>query len=115
MEASADQLGLYLRSARTRKGLTLRDVERETGVSNAYLSQLEGGKIKQPSPAVLQKLADFLEADFMKVMRLAGHPVPVASQPSGTLQDLAQRIGRVTPDEADKIAEYVEFLRSKRK
>ncbi|MDX2007112.1 MAG: helix-turn-helix transcriptional regulator [Meiothermus sp.] len=115
MGIAAEQLGLYLRSARTSKGLTLRDVERETGVSNAYLSQLEGGKIKQPSPAVLQRLTDFLEADFMEVMRLAGHPVPVVSQPSQTLQNLARRIGRVTPDEADKIAEYVEFLRSKRK
>lgn len=115
MEIGAEHLGLYLRSARTSKSLTLRDVERETGVSNAYLSQLEGGKIKQPSPAVLQRLAAFLEADFMEVMRLAGHPVPAVTQPNRTLQDLSRRIGHVTSDEADKIAEYVEFLRSKRK
>jgi transcriptional regulator with XRE-family HTH domain len=34
---------------RKTKGLTLRKVEEITGISNAYLSQLETGKIKQPS------------------------------------------------------------------
>jgi transcriptional regulator with XRE-family HTH domain len=36
--------------------LTLRAVERATGVSNANLSQLESGKIRQPSPLVLHNL-----------------------------------------------------------
>ena len=38
-------LGPFLRAARERRSLTLRAVERATGVSNAYLSQLESGKI----------------------------------------------------------------------
>jgi len=33
---------------RKEKGLTLRDVQEKTGISNAYLSQLETGKIKSP-------------------------------------------------------------------
>jgi transcriptional regulator with XRE-family HTH domain len=28
------------------KGLTVRDVEKKTGISNAYISQIETGKIK---------------------------------------------------------------------
>lgn len=38
------------------KGLTLRQVEEITGISNAYLSQLENGKIKKPSYDVVMKL-----------------------------------------------------------
>jgi transcriptional regulator with XRE-family HTH domain len=46
-----DSLGLYLKGARLKRNMTLRDVEAATGkeVSNAYLSQLESGKITKPS------------------------------------------------------------------
>ena len=37
-----------LKFARRIKGKSLRDVESETGYSNAYLSQLETGQIKTP-------------------------------------------------------------------
>jgi DNA-binding Xre family transcriptional regulator len=39
---------LDFKKLRKAKGLTLREVEKETGISNAYLSQLETGKIKSP-------------------------------------------------------------------
>jgi len=41
---------------RLAKGFTLRQVEEKTGISNAYLSQLENGKIKKPSYDTIQKL-----------------------------------------------------------
>lgn len=41
---------------RLEKGLTLREVEQVTGISNSYLSQLENGKIKKPSYDTIQKL-----------------------------------------------------------
>lgn len=46
------------KEARKRAKLTLRQVEEITGISNAYLSQLENGKIKKPSYDVVQKLND---------------------------------------------------------
>jgi hypothetical protein len=39
---------LDFKKMRKDKGLTLREVEKQTGISNAYLSQLETGKIKNP-------------------------------------------------------------------
>lgn len=44
---------------RKNKGLTLRQVEESTGISNAYLSQLENGKIKSPSYNTIRKLVSF--------------------------------------------------------
>lgn len=38
-----------LQIAREIKGWSLRDLERETGISNALLSQMERGDIKSPS------------------------------------------------------------------
>lgn len=46
-----------LKELRERSGLTLRQVEEATSISNSYLSQLETGKIKSPSAHALYLLA----------------------------------------------------------
>lgn len=43
------RLGELIGIARECKGWTLRDLERESGVSNALISQIETGKVKDPS------------------------------------------------------------------
>ena len=55
------------------RGKTLRAVEKETGVSNAYLSQLENGSVKRPRPHVLHKLADFYDVAYEDLMTAAGY------------------------------------------
>ena len=49
MSTEPNRLGSFLAVLRRSKGLSLRAVEAETGISNAYLSQLETGKIREPS------------------------------------------------------------------
>lgn len=49
---------LNFREMRKAKGLTLRKVEETTGISNAYLSQLETGKIKSPAYQTVKILYD---------------------------------------------------------
>ena len=51
-------LGGALKKMRESIGLSLRAVEESTGISNAYLSQLENDKAKNPSANYLSKLAD---------------------------------------------------------
>lgn len=45
-----------LKKHRLSKRMTLREVEKQSGLSNAYLSQLENGKIKKPSFEVIVRL-----------------------------------------------------------
>jgi transcriptional regulator with XRE-family HTH domain len=45
--------------ARELKGLTLREVEKATNVSNGVISQIETGRIRDPSFALVVRLADF--------------------------------------------------------
>lgn len=52
-----------LKFARKVKNKTLREVENEVGISNAYLSQLETGKIKEPGFFVLIKLVYYYNLD----------------------------------------------------
>lgn len=51
--------GSHIKARRTKLGMTLRDVECITNgqISNAYLSQLENGKIKSPSVRIAFALA----------------------------------------------------------
>ena len=58
------EVGSVLRRARIHHQLSLRDVERRIGRSNAYLSQVERGKIKQPDPIVLLDLAELYGLNF---------------------------------------------------
>lgn len=44
---------------REQQGVTLRELENATGISNSYLSQIETGKIKSPSYDVVKKLTDY--------------------------------------------------------
>lgn len=114
MPTQTNRLGDYLRAARQVGGLSLRQVEGRTGVSNAYLSQLEGGKIKRPAPAVLQKLCDLYSVSYATSLQLAGHPVPDIVKGEAPELSFARRIGVVSEDEADSLVEYLAFLRSRK-
>ena len=46
-------LASALRDARLSRGMSLREVERRTGIGNAHLSQLETGTIVRPEPALV--------------------------------------------------------------
>lgn len=105
------RLGKTLTTARERKGLTLRDVERATGLSNAYLSQIENGRIASPSPKVLHKIAAIYELPYTALMSQAGYPTE-ESEYDDRLR-LAARLGPTSPEEEDALAEYLAFLRSR--
>ncbi len=112
---NSQSLGQFLRTVRDDKHLTLRTVESSTGISNAYLSQLEGDKIKQPSPVILHKLSDLYQVSYAALLGLAGYPVPGAETNGDDQTGLAARIGHVTRREEDALVEYLEFLRARRR
>jgi transcriptional regulator with XRE-family HTH domain len=122
-QAGHDQvtLGPYLRSVRESLRMKLREVEDASGVSNAYLSQLETGKIAKPSPHILHKIASVYNVSYEILMDKAGYLVRTADKqgedeptirgsriPTKALQGL-------TADEEDAVLKYIEFLRYQRK
>lgn len=109
------ELGTLLADLRTAKGLSLREVEEASGkaVSNAYLSQLENGRIRKPSPNVLHSLANVYAAPYEALMEKAGYLLP--TDPAG-----AQRkrlaifaIDDLTAEEEEELLRYLAFLRSR--
>ncbi len=63
----------YLKSLRGNQRMSLRDVERRTGVSNAYLGQIEQGKRPPPHPNILKKLAPIYDVSMYELMAAAGY------------------------------------------
>jgi transcriptional regulator with XRE-family HTH domain len=114
MSARVDRLGELLADARARRKLTLRAVQEAVGISNAYLSQLETGKVQSPSPVVLHKLSELYEIPYEAVMEVAGYPLPRNLKSENLPDRLAARIGKTTPDEEDALVEYLRFIRSQR-
>jgi transcriptional regulator with XRE-family HTH domain len=64
-------LGEYLREQRRAAELSLRELAREAGVSNPYLSQVERG-LRKPSAEVLNKIAGALQISAEHLFVQAG-------------------------------------------
>jgi transcriptional regulator with XRE-family HTH domain len=112
-------LGDYLSSIRTAKRLTLREVEEAThhAISNAYLSQLEHGRISNPSPNILHSLAVVYGVPYEVLMEKAGYIVTTSDRSGdekhGRIATFAGE--NLTPEEEDALLEYLAFLRSRKK
>ena len=65
--------GHFLKSLRDRQRMSLRDVEKESGVSNAYIAQLEKGDRPAPSPDILKKLARAYNVTVRELLMRAGY------------------------------------------
>ena len=66
-----EALGELIRTQRSAAGLSLRDLAERTGVSNAYLSQIERG-LHEPSLSVLRSIADALDVPLEALLTRAG-------------------------------------------
>jgi transcriptional regulator with XRE-family HTH domain len=111
------ELGVVLADLRKAKGFSLREVEQATGnaVSNAYLSQLENGKIKKPSPNVLHSLAEVYVVPYETLMERAGYLLALEGKNAGRRRRLAVfAIDDLTAEEEEELLKYLAFLRSRR-
>ena len=99
-------LGEYLSALREDRDLSLEDVEEQSGnrVSRAYLSLLERGSRRDPSPQILKALAEVYDVEFSALLRahqadLIHEPVREEIPPVDGEQAL-RRIYRVLNEEA---------------
>ena len=112
-----NELGGVLADLRVAKGLSLRQVDDATdnAVSNAYLSQLEKGKVQQPSPNVLHSLAAVYAVPYESLMEKAGY-LPPAPEGEGKRR---RRLGAfalddLSAEEEEELIKYLAFIRSRK-
>jgi transcriptional regulator with XRE-family HTH domain len=122
---SGKSLGELLKELRLANGLTLRDVEGITGISNAYLSQVENGQIKQPSPNFLHKMAGALDYPYESLMEKAGYVVPrketgiskgaKRSEEQERAFAIFSSVKNLTEEEAEALLEFLNWRRSRKR
>jgi HTH-type transcriptional regulator, competence development regulator len=91
-------------------------VEEASGdaVSNAYLSQLENGRIRKPSPNVLHTLAAIYGVPYESLMERAGYLLPADGAEGPQRRRLAVfAIEDLTAEEEEELLKYLAFLRSR--
>lgn len=110
-------VGRVLRRAREHQGLALREVERRTGRSSAYLSQVERGVIKHPDPVVLLELAELYRLDFVTLAKWAGWVGELAghSDNSGSARAVVRRVLELDEEQRAEILSYIEKLLRERR
>ncbi len=67
-------LGDKIRQLREQSGLTQGQLATRSSVSQGYLSQLENGEVKNPSAAVLLRVAQAVRVDSNELFEAAGYP-----------------------------------------
>lgn len=112
----AGNLGEVLKLIRKEKGYSLRQAEEKTGISNAYLSQLERNIATQPSPSKLLKLSKCYDFPYDKLMRLAGYiqdKKKTAVNKNESLQEaqIALMSSGLDSKQVEKVMEYVNFIK----
>jgi len=113
-------LSKVLSDIRALRGYSLRTVEDATGISNAYLSQLERGDAQKPSPDKLQALAKFYEVPYTDLMRAAGY-LQRSQQAAGAVREDTSAIqsalmsANLTPEEETEVVKFIQFLRFQNK
>jgi HTH-type transcriptional regulator, competence development regulator len=68
------RLGDRIRQIRDELGLTQGQLASGSSVSQGYLSQLENGEVKNPSAAVLLRVAQAMQIDADELFEAAGYP-----------------------------------------
>ena len=109
-------LGKHLAAIRSDRGFSLRQVEELTNkvVSNAYLSQIENGKIRQPSPNILHALSRIYQTSYEHLMELAGYIVKDRAQDKAHGRAATFAELNLTEAEETMLLEYLKWQRSQK-
>jgi transcriptional regulator with XRE-family HTH domain len=114
--ATDTSLGAVLRAARTAAGLSLRDVERRTGVRSGHLSQIETNTIARPEMAILWELAATYGLDFTRLLELAGYAggEEVSGRQRQRMTVALRALGELSPAEQAEALRYMAELKARR-
>ena len=105
-------LGKELSKLRELRGKTLRAIEEETGISNAYLSQLETGRVEKPRPNILHKLAGYYGVPYENLMAAAGYLKNRAKQdePDPRLTEIQLMSTGLSEEQKAMVKKFIRFL-----
>jgi XRE family aerobic/anaerobic benzoate catabolism transcriptional regulator len=96
----AAEIGRMVRLGRAKRGVSRRQLAQDSGTSERYLAQIEGGA-GNPSMMVMRAIADALELPMVELL-------PRSDSPSAAYARIVDLLGLVPPAELPAIAETIE-------
>jgi HTH-type transcriptional regulator, competence development regulator len=108
-------LGDTLKAGRAAAGMSLRDVERRTGIRSGHLSQIETNVIAKPEMAILWELAALYGLDFNRLLALAGYGAREVSRRERQRMTVALRaLSELSPAEQGEALRFMAELKARR-
>lgn len=104
----AEKLGHLVARARSKKGLTLRQIEEQSGLPRSWLGYLEQGRSRTLDGERLARLADVLDIPAARINRVTGGVMRKAL-PGPRAYFRAKY--DLTADEAAQVEDYIAQLR----
>lgn len=107
----------FIKDIQRQRGLSLRSLAKETGISVSNLSRWRDGK-QVPSPKSCSILADYLSLPTEHLLVIAGHLKPLHKEDAETLPEFREYARRKYPKELDEdtitMIEDLVYLRRRR-
>lgn len=108
-----DRLGDYLKEARIQQGLSLKDVYRETGISDSRLSRIENGtKAFEVGPSYTKALAKLYKIDLVDLLINAGY---LDANALFSYEQVFRNVDLLSGDERKHIQEQIDLFTKERR
>ncbi|MBE5077794.1 helix-turn-helix domain-containing protein [Anaerotignum lactatifermentans] len=103
-----DKLGDYLKKARVRQGLSLKDVYKETGISDSRLSRIENGtKAFEVGPFCTKALAKLYKINLVDLLIKAGY---LDTDALSSYEQVFQNVDLLSDDERNHIQKQIDLF-----
>ena len=99
-DAFVAAVGRLVRTGRAKRGMTRRQLARDSGASERYLAQIESGQ-GNPSVIILKSIAEALDVPIIELL-------PRTNGRNVLLNQILDGLGRLPPAELPAIAEMIE-------
>ncbi|KAA0548338.1 helix-turn-helix transcriptional regulator [Bacillus sp. BGMRC 2118] len=102
--------GKKIQDLRTKKGMTLSELSKVSGVSKSYLSFIERGIQKNPSIDVIERLASALDVQPHVIYTKIAKPQPTVDQLDQEVIELAIEMNKANISK-EKLKQLIEILK----
>lgn len=101
-------IGCFLKSLREKNGLSMKDVQNRTGISNSILSRIENGKNQSGvSPSILCALSKLYNYNLVDLYILAGY---LDDEALSSYRQVFHNADLLTTDERKNIQELIDLF-----
>lgn len=103
-----DGLGTYLKEIRIKQGLSLKDVYKQTGISDSRMSRIENGsQTFESAPAIIKALSELYKIDLVDLLLDAGY---LDAEALSSYERVFRNVDLLSDDERNHIQEQIDLF-----